>query len=59
MRILLSETCAYILFLRYCSLLRCILCSLAITTQSGLLVEAEEKKGKKYNPDLKTTLFLW
>lgn len=47
MRVLLSETLAYILFLRYYSLLRHILCSLAITTQPSLLVEAEEKRGKK------------
>lgn len=49
MRVLLSETLAYILFLRYYSLLRHILCSLAITVQPGLLVEAEEKRGKKKN----------
>lgn len=59
MRVLLSETLAYILFLRYYSLLRHILCSLAITTQPSLLVEAEEKRGKKYNPDPETALFLW
>lgn len=60
MRVLLSETLAYILFLRYYSLLRHILCSLAITIQPGLLVEAEEKRGKKkYSPDPETALFLW
>lgn len=57
MRVLLSETLAYILFLRYYSLLRHILCSLAITVQPGLLVEAEEKREKKNTAQTPRLLF--
>jgi len=47
----------YILFLRYYSFLKYILCSLAVTVQPGLLVEAQEKEKKKTTQPLRLLFF--